>query len=118
MAIITTVLGEKIEIGEDLDTFFDRMSNLSYPLIEFTEIYYCPHHPITSNCICRKPGSLMVEKAIAKYNVDVTKSFFIGDKERDITCANDAGVKGYLIESNEDFTTIINQEIKLNASIN
>jgi D-glycero-D-manno-heptose 1,7-bisphosphate phosphatase len=85
---------------------------------EFTEIYYCPHHPITSNCICRKPGSLMVEKAIAKYNVDVNKSFFIGDKERDISCAKDAGVKGYLIESNEDFTTIINQEIKLNASIN
>jgi D-glycero-D-manno-heptose 1,7-bisphosphate phosphatase len=60
----------------------------------------------------------MVEKAIAKYNVDVYKSFFIGDKERDITCANGAGVKGYLIEPNEDFTSIISHEIKLNSSIN
>lgn len=78
---------------------------------EFTEMYYCPHHPETSACLCRKPGSLMVEKAIAKYNIDPTKSFMIGDKERDITCANGAGVKGYLIEPNQDFTFIINQEI-------
>jgi D-glycero-D-manno-heptose 1,7-bisphosphate phosphatase len=56
----------------------------------------------------------MVEKAIAKYNIDPTKSFMIGDKERDIICANGAGVKGYLIESNQDFTFIVNQEIELN----
>ena len=84
---------------------------------EFTEIYYCPHHPETSNCLCRKPGSLMVEKAVAKYNVDVNKSFFIGDKERDIICANNVGVKGYLIAPNEDFTSIINQEIELHIPI-
>ncbi|MFY7733461.1 MAG: D-glycero-alpha-D-manno-heptose-1,7-bisphosphate 7-phosphatase [Bacteroidia bacterium] len=81
---------------------------------EFTEMYYCPHHPETSACLCRKPGSLMVEKAIAKYNIDPTKSFMIGDKERDVTCANGAGVKGYLIEPNQDFTFIINQEIDHN----
>lgn len=81
---------------------------------EFAEMYYCPHHPLTSACLCRKPGSLMVEKAIAKYNIDPTKSFMIGDKERDIICANGAGVKGYLIESNQDFTFIVNQEIELN----
>jgi D-glycero-D-manno-heptose 1,7-bisphosphate phosphatase len=77
-------------------------------------MYYCPHHPETSACLCRKPGSLMVEKAIAKYNIDPTKSFMIGDKERDVTCANGAGVKGYLIEPNQDFTFIINQEIDHN----
>ncbi len=81
---------------------------------EFTEMYYCPHHPETSACLCRKPCSLMVEKAIAKYNIDPSKSFMIGDKERDVTCANGAGVKGYLIEPNQDFTFIINQEIDHN----
>lgn len=81
---------------------------------EFTEMYYCPHHPITSECLCRKPGSLMVEKAVAKYKIDPSKSFMIGDKERDIICANGAGVKGYLIESNQDFTFIINQVLEQN----
>lgn len=81
---------------------------------EFTEMYYCPHHPETSACLCRKPGSLMVEKALAKYNIDPSKSFMIGDKDRDVTCANGAGVKGYLIEPNQDFTFIINQEIDHN----
>lgn len=81
---------------------------------EFTEMYYCPHHPETSACLCRKPGSLMVEKAIAKYNIDPSKSFMVGDKERDVTCATGAGVKGYLIESNQDFDWIVQKEIELN----
>jgi len=81
---------------------------------EFTEMYYCPHHPETSACLCRKPGSLMVEKAIAKYNIDPSKSFMVGDKERDVTCANGAGVKGYLIEPNQDFNLIVQKEIELN----
>src|SRR5947207_2404122 len=34
--------------------------------ITLTEIYYCPHHPTTSNCLCRKPDSLLLEKAIAR----------------------------------------------------
>lgn len=80
---------------------------------EFTEMYYCPHHPETSACLCRKPGSLMVEKAIAKYHIDPSKSFMVGDKERDVTCANGAGIKGYLIEPNQDFNLIVQKEIEL-----
>ncbi len=82
----------------------------------FTEMYYCPHHPESSACLCRKPGSLMVEKAIAKYNVTTDGSFMIGDKERDVVCANGAGIKGYLIEANEDFTAIVEKEISINHS--
>ncbi|MES2381755.1 MAG: HAD family hydrolase [Bacteroidota bacterium] len=82
----------------------------------FTEMYYCPHHPESSNCLCRKPGSMMVEKAVAKYNIDVTKSFMIGDKERDVVCANGAGVKGYLIDANQDFSHIVEQEMSCSIS--
>jgi D-glycero-D-manno-heptose 1,7-bisphosphate phosphatase len=78
---------------------------------EFTEMYFCPHHPETSNCLCRKPGSIMVEKAIAKYNLNKEKSFMVGDKERDVTCANDAGIRGYLIEANEDYIDIVYKEL-------
>lgn len=68
--------------------------------IDIKEIYYCPHHPEFSSCICRKPDSLNVEKAIARFNIDITKSYFIGDKERDVLAGKKAGVKGILIESN------------------
>ncbi|MES2560765.1 MAG: HAD family hydrolase [Bacteroidota bacterium] len=72
-----------------------------------TEAYFCPHHPDYGLCLCRKPGSLMVEKAMAKYEIDPKASIFIGDKERDVTCAEGAGVKGFLIHENEDWGRLI-----------
>lgn len=68
--------------------------------IHLSEIYYCVHHPDVSRCICRKPDSLFVEKALARFNIDPSRSYFIGDKERDVEAAAKAGVKGILIESN------------------
>jgi D-glycero-D-manno-heptose 1,7-bisphosphate phosphatase len=42
-------------------------THLSQFDINITAIYYCPHHPNQSNCLCRKPGSLLVEKAVSKF---------------------------------------------------
>ena len=41
--------------------------------IRFLDIYFCPHHHEVENCLCRKPKSLMIEKAIAKYQIDTKK---------------------------------------------
>lgn len=70
--------------------------------VEITEIYYCPHHEVSSKCQCRKPGSLLVEKAIARFDIDPAKSYFIGDRERDIEAGQGAGVKGILVKVNSD----------------
>jgi len=69
--------------------------------IDLLDIYYCPHHSINEKCICRKPNSLMLEKAIAKYNVDKTKSFFIGDSDTDMVAGERAGVTGIKITKND-----------------
>jgi D-glycero-D-manno-heptose 1,7-bisphosphate phosphatase len=68
--------------------------------IEIDEIYYCPHHPDTGRCICRKPDSLLIEKALARFEIDPSISYFIGDRERDIQSAEKVHVKGILIPSN------------------
>lgn len=73
----------------------------------FDEIYYCVHHPDVSKCICRKPDSLFIEKAIARFRIDPAESFFIGDKERDIEAAHKAGVKGIMIEANSPLSEIM-----------
>ena len=90
----------------------------SYMLNEFTkntisisEIYYCIHHPDVSACICRKPDSLFVEKALARFDIDPQKSYFIGDKERDVEAGEKAGVTGILIEANVSLKTILNKMI-------
>ncbi len=75
--------------------------------IHFEEIYYCPHHPSVSKCLCRKPDSLLLEKAIDKYNVDIHKSWFIGDKLRDMQAAEKLGVNHLLINPNKNINEIL-----------
>jgi D-glycero-D-manno-heptose 1,7-bisphosphate phosphatase len=77
--------------------------------IQLSEIYYCVHHPDVGRCICRKPDSLFVEKALARFDIDAKQSYFIGDKERDTEAAEKAGVKGILIEANSSLKDILNQ---------
>lgn len=78
--------------------------------IDLTEIYYCRHHPeYNGKCLCRKPGSMMLEKAIARYRVDASKSYFIGDRERDVLAGEAAGVKGILIDSDQPISEVLDQ---------
>lgn len=75
--------------------------------VHITEIYYCRHHPMyNGSCLCRKPGSMMLEKAIARFNVDKTKSYFIGDRERDVIAGQAAGVTGILIDSDQPISEV------------
>jgi len=49
----------------------------------FDKIYACYHHP-DENCECRKPKTKNIEQAIQDFNINVKKSYFIWDKEKDI----------------------------------
>lgn len=87
---------------QDLNMMHEHLKNtLAGYGISLKEIFYCPHHPDFSNCLCRKPDSLMIEKAISKYNLDPSQSLMIGDKIRDIEASEKVGVKGYLIKENQ-----------------
>ena len=77
--------------------------------LNLTDIYYCPHHSDIEKCICRKPNSLMLEKAIARYNIDVKKSYFIGDTQRDIDAGNKVGLNTIKINPNDNLLNYINQ---------
>jgi D-glycero-D-manno-heptose 1,7-bisphosphate phosphatase len=70
-------------------------------------VYYCPHHPSKGRCLCRKPGSLLLEKAIARFGVDVRGSVFIGDRERDAEAAVAAGVRPVLVASNANIREVV-----------
>jgi D-glycero-D-manno-heptose 1,7-bisphosphate phosphatase len=58
------------------------------------DLYFAKHHPdYTSNSLLRKPDSLMLEKAMAKYAIDAHSSYMVGDAERDMKAGKKAGVK-------------------------
>jgi D-glycero-D-manno-heptose 1,7-bisphosphate phosphatase len=95
---------------EDLDKIHHYMlTEFEKQGIPVEEIYYSPHHPDTGKSISRKPDSLLVEKALARFDIDPAASYFIGDKERDIEAAQKAGVKGILVESNQSLLTILDK---------
>jgi D,D-heptose 1,7-bisphosphate phosphatase len=66
-------------------------------------IYYCPHHPDKGypeeraeykiDCECRKPKTGMFRQAANDYNIDLSKSWMIGDAERDIIAGKNSGCK-------------------------
>jgi len=59
--------------------------------VNILDVFHCPHG-VNSKCKCRKPEPGMLLKAKSKYNIDMKKSWLIGDKEVDIIAANNAGI--------------------------
>ncbi len=58
----------------------------------FDAIYYSPYHQTISNSLSRKPDSLLFERAIAKFDIDISKSWMVGDRPRDMTPAKKLGI--------------------------
>jgi heptosyltransferase II len=62
----------------------------------FDGLYYCPHHP-DDGCACRKPGTVMVERAVADLGLDLSRAYVMGDQRRDIDLARRISAKGILV---------------------
>ncbi|WP_446786928.1 D-glycero-alpha-D-manno-heptose-1,7-bisphosphate 7-phosphatase [Macellibacteroides fermentans] len=71
--------------------------------IEISSIYYCPHHPkgvikkYSYECDCRKPKTLLFEKAIEEFNISTKGSFAVGDNLSDLEITKSTNVKGILL---------------------
>lgn len=74
-------------------------------------IYFCPHHPdkgyVGENpeykieCSCRKPKIGMLQQACQDFNIDLSKSWIIGDSSRDIATGKNAGISTALVLGGE-----------------
>lgn len=66
-------------------------------------IYVCPHHPeakeerYRKDCACRKPRTGLLDQAAAELHLDLARSFLVGDRWSDITCALRAGCTPVLV---------------------
>ena len=104
---ILIIISNQAGIGKGLYTK-EEVDFLHHQLLRFLsakgaiieEVYYCPHHPTTGKCLCRKPLGLLLEKAMARFNIDPKQSYFIGDADRDVEAGIAAGVKPYQLEVN------------------
>lgn len=67
--------------------------------------YFCPHHPkgviesLRGPCDCRKPGCAMIDAACRDHAIDLSRSWVIGDRDRDVQVATAVGARGILVRT-------------------
>jgi D-glycero-D-manno-heptose 1,7-bisphosphate phosphatase len=61
-------------------------------------IYSCPHSP-DARCSCRKPATGLLERARADHDLDLARSWVIGDKSIDLELARRAGCRAAHVQS-------------------
>jgi heptosyltransferase-2 len=84
---------------KDLEAIHARLQGLlEQEQAPLDAIYFCPHHP-NDSCHCRKPNVGMVERAVSELQLDLRRSYVIGDHARDIQLAQRVGAKAILITS-------------------
>jgi len=98
------VIARGLLTEEGLDEIHRKMeTELGNKRAKIDKIYYCPHHPdkgfngeipeLKIICDCRKPNIGMIKKAVEDLNIDLKRSFFIGDATRDANTAENAGIE-------------------------
>lgn len=72
--------------------------------------FHCPHWPdVQGPCDCRKPGLGMYRDAAAQFDIDLTRSAYIGDRWRDVQPALATGGFGVLVPGVETAETDVEQ---------
>ena len=62
--------------------------------------HFCPHHPdFSGDCFCRKPATGMYRAAAEELGIDSARSFFVGDRIRDLLPALELGGEGVLVRT-------------------
>jgi heptosyltransferase-2 len=90
-------VGRGIITLKDLEAIHARLQGLlEQEDAALDAIYFCPHHP-DNGCRCRKPNVGMVERAQSELQLDLRRSYLIGDHARDIQLATRVGAKAILI---------------------
>ena len=99
------------------DTTFEELKNIHNKMetllgkggAYLDGLYFCPHHPaggfegevpeLKFDCDCRKPKIGLLKKAQERFNIDLSKSWFIGDTDRDIQTGINAGCRTIFLDT-------------------
>lgn len=105
---------------EQVEAVNNRINDLlrKYHGVSIDHFFYCPHHEDFSDpadCGCRKPSTGMFEEAAAKYDIDISKSWMIGDSVADIVAAVKFGIRSILVSTGNgrEHISVLQEQNKL-----
>jgi D-glycero-D-manno-heptose 1,7-bisphosphate phosphatase len=75
----------------------DEINSLIGKTLEIDHIYTCPHDD-NDFCECRKPAPGLIKRAASELGIDISKSFFVGDRWKDISASHNAGCQAFFID--------------------
>ncbi len=105
-------IARKMMATEDLEIIHDNFrKELQKNGTDIDGIYYCPHG-WDENCECRKPRPGMFFGAAKEHAIDLTKTIFVGDDERDVEAGNAADCKTILVDQNFNLLQAVKSLIK------
>jgi len=90
---------------DDIHTFM--LNELEKNSCKITKIYFCPHRP-DEDCSCRKPQTGLLTRAIEDFDIDISNSWLIGDKESDILAAKKIGLKSIFVNEENGLLYAVN----------
>ena len=79
----------------------DTMNNIILEKTKVDDFFIC-YHDDNDNCNCRKPKPGLIIEANKKWKIDFKKSFFIGDRWRDVEAGNLLGIRTIFVDNNYD----------------
>lgn len=80
--------------------------------------YFCPHLPeLTGPCDCRKPGALLYRQAAEQFHIDLGRSWWVGDRMRDVLPANTLGGRGILVLSGAGLEEAVDEKASRFAQV-
>lgn len=92
-------VGRSLFTSDDVVRFNDCLSeSLAARGIVIDGWYFCPHLP-EDNCECRKPRPGMIKQAFDKFEMNLKKSWIIGDKSSDIELGSAVGINTVLVNT-------------------
>jgi len=73
-----------------------KMTNILFDMLQVDDVFYCLHDDPDEEG-CRKPAPGLILKAQKRWDIDLNRSLMIGDTEKDLKAAKNAGVKFLLL---------------------
>lgn len=103
---------------ETLHSYVDKLLRVEGTYID--SYYYCPHHidgivdGYKNKCECRKPNVGMINQAVRDFDIDLSKSVIVGDKEIDVQTGRNAGIakcvlvrSGHIVDEDSTIAEVV-----------